>query len=125
MRTRKSSSNYKSHLKLFKPNSRRLLSDLSPNPIPRTSIDVRLFYLDPYSHTEYSICRPIINFIRFGQISYVQTELKTPYRQRFLNITIHLLRLKIQNRSNLRTIYFESRAGNYFPSEIKLDSRSN
>ena len=43
MRTRKSFSNYKSHLKLIKSNSRRLLSDLSPNPIPRTSIDVRLF----------------------------------------------------------------------------------
>jgi hypothetical protein len=43
MQTRKSSSNYKSHLKLIKSNSPRLLSDLSPNPIPRTSIDVRLF----------------------------------------------------------------------------------
>ena len=37
MQTRKSSSNYKSHLKLIKSNSRRLLSDLSPNPIPQNS----------------------------------------------------------------------------------------
>jgi hypothetical protein len=43
MQTRRSFSNYKSHPKLIKSNSRRLLSDLSPNPIPRTSIDVRLF----------------------------------------------------------------------------------
>jgi hypothetical protein len=35
MQTRRSFSNYKSHPKLFKSNSRRLLSDLSPNLIPR------------------------------------------------------------------------------------------
>jgi hypothetical protein len=34
MQTRRSFSNYKSHLKLFKSNSRRLLSDLSLNLIP-------------------------------------------------------------------------------------------
>jgi hypothetical protein len=56
---------YKSHLKFIKSNSRRLLSDLSPNPIPRTSIDVRLFYSDPYSQTEYSICRPLNQFYPF------------------------------------------------------------
>jgi hypothetical protein len=65
MQTRRSFSNYKSHLKFIKSNSRRLLSDLSPNPIPRTSIDVRLFYSDPYSQTEYSICRPLNQFYPF------------------------------------------------------------
>jgi hypothetical protein len=61
MQTRWSISIYKSHQKLFKSNSRRPLFDLSPSPIPRTSIDVRLFYPSPYSQTEYSICRPPIN----------------------------------------------------------------
>jgi hypothetical protein len=61
MQTRWSISIYKSHLKLFKLNSRQLLSDLSPSPIPRTSIDVQLFYSSPYSQTECSICRPLIN----------------------------------------------------------------
>ena len=88
MQTRKSFSNYKSHLKLIKSNSRRLLFGLSPSLIFRTLIYVRLFYSDPYSQTECSICRPLINFIRLGQISHVRTELKTPYRQRFLNATI-------------------------------------
>ena len=36
MQTRKSSSDYKPHLKLFKSNSRRLLFDLSSSLIPRT-----------------------------------------------------------------------------------------
>jgi hypothetical protein len=40
METRKSFSNYKSHLKLFKSNSQRLLFDLSPSLIPRTLIYV-------------------------------------------------------------------------------------
>jgi hypothetical protein len=61
MQTRWSISIYKSHLKLFKSTSRRPLFDLSPSPIPRTSIDVRLFYPSPYSPTECSICRPLIN----------------------------------------------------------------
>jgi hypothetical protein len=41
--------------------SRRLLFELCPNPISQCSIDVRLFYPDPYSQTEYSVCRPLIN----------------------------------------------------------------
>jgi hypothetical protein len=61
MQTRRSFSNYKSHLKLFKSNSRRLLSDLSPNLIPRNLIYVRLFYPGPYSPTGYSVCRPLLN----------------------------------------------------------------
>jgi hypothetical protein len=61
MQTRKSFSTYKSHLKHIQSNSRQLLFDLSPGLIPRPSIYVRLFYPSPYSQTEYSICRPLIN----------------------------------------------------------------
>jgi hypothetical protein len=48
-------------MKLFKSNSQQLLFALSPSQIPRTSTDVRLFYPSPYSQTEYSVCRPLIN----------------------------------------------------------------
>jgi hypothetical protein len=74
----------------------------------------------PYSQMECSICRPLINFIRLGQISHVRTEFKTPYRQRFLNITIRLLRLKIQSRSNLRTIYFQITCRELFSERIQI-----
>jgi hypothetical protein len=59
------------------------------------------FIPSPSSQTECSICRPLINFILLGQLSYVRTKLKTPYRQQFLNITFHLLRLKIRSRSEV------------------------
>jgi hypothetical protein len=39
--------------------------------------------LTTYYQTECSICRYQINFIQLGQISHVQTELKTPYRRQF------------------------------------------
>ena len=55
----------------------------------------------PYSQTECSICRPLINFIRLGQISHVRTELKTPYRQRFLKCHDSLSPTKIQSRSEI------------------------
>ena len=61
MQTQKSFSTYKSHLKHIQSNSQQLLFDLSPSLIPRPSIYVRLFYPSPYSQTEYSICRPLIN----------------------------------------------------------------
>jgi hypothetical protein len=59
--TRKSFSTFKSHLKLITSNSRWLLFDLSLSLIPQTLIYVRLFYPDPYTQTEYSVCRPLIN----------------------------------------------------------------
>jgi hypothetical protein len=43
MQTRKSFSTYKSHLKHIQSNSRQLLFDLSPSPVPRPSIYVWLF----------------------------------------------------------------------------------
>jgi hypothetical protein len=64
------------------------------------------FNLNPYSQKKYSVCRPLIIFIRFGQISYVRTKFTTRIDSAFKNITIRLLRLKIQSRSNLKTIYF-------------------
>ena len=120
MQTQKSFLNYKSHLKLIKSNSRRLLFGLSPSLIPRTSIDVRLFYSDPFSQMEYSICRPLINFIRLGQISHVRTELKTPYRQRFKNITIRLLRLKIRKPVISRGNLFSNHARGLISERIQI-----
>jgi hypothetical protein len=61
MQTRRSFSNFKSHLKLFKSNSRRLLSDLSPNLIPKLRSMSDYFNLSPSSQTECSTCRPLIN----------------------------------------------------------------
>jgi hypothetical protein len=61
MQTRRSFSNFKSHLKLFKSNSRRLLSDLSPNLIPELRSMSDYFNPSPSSQTECSTCRPLIN----------------------------------------------------------------
>ena len=61
MQTRRSFSNYKSHPKLFKSNSRRPLSDLSPNLIPELRSMSDYFNPSPHSQAEYSICRPLIN----------------------------------------------------------------
>ncbi|PWZ46423.1 hypothetical protein Zm00014a_035008 [Zea mays] len=68
----------------------------------------------PYSQTECSIYRPLINFIRLGQISHVRTELKTPVSTAILNITICLLRLKSKADQISGRFMFESRVGNYF-----------
>jgi hypothetical protein len=61
MQTRRSFSNYKSHLKFIKSNSRRLLSDLSLNPIFSMFDLCPKIYPTPYSQTECLICRHQIN----------------------------------------------------------------
>jgi hypothetical protein len=87
----------KSHLKLIKSNSRRLLSDLSPNPIPRTSIYVRLFYLGPYSPTGYSVRCPLINsYPTRLHTSTFDPDLKKSTSARILNVAICLFQSKIR-----------------------------
>jgi hypothetical protein len=78
MQTRRSFSNYKSHLKLIKSNSRRLLFGLSPSLIFRTLIYIRLFYSDPYSQTEYSICRPLNQFYPFRPNIFCPNRIHNP-----------------------------------------------
>jgi hypothetical protein len=95
---------YKSHLKFIKSNSRRLLSDLSPNPIPRTSIDVWLFYPSPYSQTECSICRPLINSYSTRPSISCLDRTQNPVSTTILKCHDPISPTKIQDRSNLRAI---------------------
>jgi hypothetical protein len=46
------------------------------------------------------------NLTRLSLASLYPIRFQNQHRQRFLNITIRFLRLKIQSQSNLRTIYF-------------------
>jgi hypothetical protein len=120
MQTQKSFSNYKSHLKLIKSNSRRLLSDLSPNLIPRTSIDVRLFYSDPYPPTESSVCRPLINFypIRLNvSISNPISKSTTTAILKYHDSPSSTKKSKTDQISG--RFIFESRIGNYFRANSK------
>jgi hypothetical protein len=90
----------KSHLKLIKSNSRRLISDLSPNPIPRTLIYVRLFYPGPYSPTGYSVRRPLINsYLNRLHTSVFDPDLKINIGDDF---KCHDLSLSIKNPKTSR-----------------------
>jgi hypothetical protein len=127
MQTRRSFSNYKSHLKFIKSNSRRLLSDLSPNPIPRTSIDVRLFYSDPYSQTEYSVCRPLINFYSTRpNISYLN-QTQNPVSTAILKCHDPISPTKnLKPIGSLRETFISKIVcEELFPSQIKSNSRPN
>jgi hypothetical protein len=114
MQTRRSFSNFKSHLKLFKSNSQRLLSDLSPNLAPRTSIYVRLFYPGPFSPTGYSVRRPLINsYPTRLHTSVFDPDLKIDigdnFKRRGLSPSI-----KNPKAGRIsRRFIFESRVGNY------------
>jgi hypothetical protein len=115
MRTRKSFSNYKSHLKLIKSNSRRLLIDLSPSLIPRTLIYVRLLYSDPYSHAEFSVCCPQIN----SYPTRLNTSMFNPNSKinlgdnfKYRDLSLSIINLKA--RHILRRFIFKSCIVNYF-----------
>jgi hypothetical protein len=57
------------------------------------------------------------NLTRLSLASLCPIRFQNQHRQRFLYITIRFLRLKIQNRSNLRTFIFDLRVGNYFQAK--------
>jgi hypothetical protein len=115
MQTQKSFSNYKSHLKLIKSNSRWLLFDLSPSPIPRTSIDVQLFYPNLYSQTEYSVCRPLIYSYSTQLDNYVfdpdsKINVDKDFKCRDLSLSI----INPKAGHIPRRFIFKSRVGSYF-----------
>ena len=115
MQTRRSFSNYKSHLKLFKSNSRRLLSDLSPNLVPRTSIYVRLFYPAPFSPTGYSVRRPLINsYPTRLHTSVFDPDLKIDIGDNFKCRDLSLSIINPKAGCIPRQFIFESGIGNYF-----------
>jgi hypothetical protein len=74
MQTQKLFLNYKSHLKLIKSNSRRLLIGLSPSLIPQTLIYVWLFL------SEFVLSNGMLNMSSSNQFYLTRTNISCPNR---------------------------------------------
>jgi hypothetical protein len=121
MQTQKSFSTYKSHLKHIQSNSQQLLFDLSPSLIPRPSIYVRLFYSSPYSQTEYSICRPLINSYSTRPNISCPNRIQNPVSTTILKCHDSPYPTKNPKASRIpRQFIFESCARSYFCERIQI-----
>ena len=83
------------------------------------------FNPSPYSQTECSICRPLINSYSTQPNISCPNQIQNPVSTAILKCHDSPSPTKIQSRSNLRAIYFRITCRELFSSEIKLDSRSN
>jgi hypothetical protein len=111
----------------FKSNSWQLLFGLSPILIPRMLIYVWLFYLNPYSQTEYSICHPLINsYSTRPNISY-PNRTQNPASTAILSCHDSISPTKNPKPiGSLRETFISKIVREkLFPSEFKSNSRPN
>jgi hypothetical protein len=122
----KSFSNYKSHLKLFKSNSRQLLFDLSLSLIPQTWSMSDYFIRIRTRKRKYSVCRPLIDsYPTRPNISMFEPNSKPAsamiFKCRDLSLSIIILKA-----SHIpRRFIFESCVRSYFRAKIKSNSWSS
>ena len=83
-----------------------MLVELCLNPIFSMFDLCPKIYPSPYSQTEYSVCRPLINFYPIRLNISVSNPISKSTSAAIFKYHDSLLRLKIQSRLNLRTIYF-------------------